>query len=245
MNKAFKGGNVLWIVLGAIFLLSTSGVLFLMFQERGKRIAAEEQLVLTKKLQEALQLKLNNAQIELIQYKDQAQVLTEQLEEKEKNYQVALAEVDKIDAQLKGMESDLVNEKQQRSSLANALAQLRENYDGLEEKLLLAEQEAENLRGQSDQSTGRGGVELKKIVVAPKKDLTGKVLIVNREFHFVVIDLGREDGISVGDQFKIYQGSQEIGQVKIEKIYNAMSTAAILAGSQEQNISEDSSVKFF
>ena len=71
------------------------------------------------------------------------------------------------------------------------------------------------------------------------------MLVVNNEVHFVVIDLGRKDGVNVGNKLVIYQGSEEIGRVQVEKVYDAMSTASILPGSQEHKISEDSVVKSF
>ena len=48
-----------------------------------------------------------------------------------------------------------------------------------------------------------------------------------------------------GEELAVYQGSKEVGKVQVEKIYDAMSTAAILSGSQEQEITEDSVVKSF
>ena len=114
---------------------------------------------------------------------------------------------------------------------------MRENYDRLEEKLRESEQKI-GLFGRKS-----SGVKLEKIVVQPRKKLNGKVLVVNREFHFVVIDLGKEDAVRVSDEFVVYRGSEEIGKVQVERVYDAMSTAAILAGSQEELISENSVVE--
>ena len=82
-------------------------------------------------------------------------------------------------------------------------------------------------------------------MVKPKQKLSGKVLVVNTEFHFVFIDLGRKDNVSLGDEFLVYRGSQKVATIQVEKVYGSMATAAILAGSQEQEIFEDCVVKSF
>ncbi|MBL7084969.1 MAG: hypothetical protein ISS43_02535 [Candidatus Omnitrophica bacterium] len=245
MNKVFKGGNALWIIVSIVCLLSAVVLLLFMFHEKAKRVQTEQELARTEKDKRTIEIKLDHAQLELIQLKDQAQLLERQLDEREKDYQVILASVEGKDAQLNQLEIDLTNEKKQRTSLADTLAQLRESYDSLEKELEEARANVENLKERITRFPAKTGVELKKIVVKPKKKLSGKVLVVNTEFHFVVINLGKKDGISIGDEFAVYDGSKEIGRVQVEKVYDAMSTAAILAGSQEQEIIEDTIVKSF
>jgi len=151
------------------------------------------------------------------------------------------------ETKIKGLETDLANEKKQRTSLANDLAQLRETYDRLEERLQEAKLKADSLKDQITYYGGKSkrGVELKKIVIKPKRDLVGKVLVVNREFQFVVVDLGKKDGIRVGDEFRIYQDSEGIAKVQVEKVYETMATATILVGSDLDAIAEDNILKPF
>ncbi len=245
MNKAFKGGNVLWITILIIGLLCMVSLLFFMLQERAKRIGTEQRLSESEKAKRAVEIKLDHAQLELIQLKDEARILAGQLVQEKEGYLIALEKIDKKDNQIEELESNLTNEKKQRTSLANTLAQLRENYDSLEERLKEAKLEAEEYQKQLGKFGRKTGVKLKKIVVKPSRELEGKVLVVNNEFHFVVIDLGKKDGVNVGNKLVIYQGSEEIGRVQVEKVYDAMSTASILPGSQEHKISEDSVVKSF
>ena len=245
MNKAFKGGNVLWITILIIGLLCMVGLLFFMLQERAKRIETEQRLSESEKAKRAVEVKLDHAQLEAIQLKDQAMILSEQLAQKKERYLIALEKIDKKDIQIKELESNLINEKKQRTSLANTLAQLRENYDSVEERLKEAKLEAEKYQKQSGKFGRRTGVKLKKIVVKPSKELEGKVLVVNNEFHFVVIDMGKKDGVRVSDELVVYRGPQQIGKVQVEKVYDEMSTAAILSGSQEEEIIEDSVIKSF
>ena len=54
MNKAFKGGNALWVIITIISLLCAAGLLFFMLQERTKIIESEQQLTRTEKAKRAV-----------------------------------------------------------------------------------------------------------------------------------------------------------------------------------------------
>lgn len=72
------------------------------------------------------------------------------------------------------------------------------------------------------------GVELKKIVVKLTPPLEGKVLDINKEHNFVIIDLGEKDNIKKGDVFGIYRKDQLIAKAVAENIYNDMSSIVVL-----------------
>ncbi|MDD5409150.1 MAG: hypothetical protein PHC71_03560 [Candidatus Omnitrophica bacterium] len=61
------------------------------------------------------------------------------------------------------------------------------------------------------------------------KPLEGKVTVVNKEYDFVVINLGEKDGVSKGDQFSIYREGKIIGDIKVEKVHESMSAAGFAA----------------
>jgi phage-related minor tail protein len=245
MNQVFKRTNVLLITLAGICLLCTAGLLFFVIQEKNKRIETEQELLLTQKAKESLEIELEQTQLKLMQLKDRAKLLAQQIKQEKSNYRAALEKIENKDMQIQELEDSLTQEMQQRENIANALAQLKESYSSLEQELKKTKREAKELRENLSKFTKKTGVELKKIIVKPpkKRSLSGRVLVVNREFDFVVIDLGRENDVRIGDQFVIYQGSQEVGKVKVEKVYDLFSTASMLPGSQERKIREDSIVK--
>ncbi|MCM8762758.1 MAG: hypothetical protein NC829_00015 [Candidatus Omnitrophica bacterium] len=68
-------------------------------------------------------------------------------------------------------------------------------------------------------------IELGQIVVNPSKPtqpLDGEVLVLNKEYNFAVVNLGRKDGLSDGDTIAIYENEKLIGEVKVEKLQDAM-----------------------
>jgi hypothetical protein len=53
----------------------------------------------------------------------------------------------------------------------------------------------------------------------------GKVLVVNKEYNFAVISLGSRDGVAVGKVFSVYHNGAYIGDMRVEKVHDAMSAA--------------------
>ena len=78
----------------------------------------------------------------------------------------------------------------------------------------------------------KGAVELPTIVVLPQTEAetstwsskgipikpTGTVLEINRESGFVIIDLGQDAGIKIGDTFKVYRQDAPIATIKVVQV---------------------------
>ena len=84
----------------------------------------------------------------------------------------------------------------------------------------------------------KGSVELPAIVVKPKDSaapgteetgstLMGKVMAVNKENNFVIIDLGEEAGVKVGDAFRIYRKDKPIANVEVIQVRRNISACDI------------------
>lgn len=69
-------------------------------------------------------------------------------------------------------------------------------------------------------------VELPPIVVRPQSQpeirvqegtttLGGKILAINRDSNFVIIDLGEEAGVKIGDAFKVYREDKSIANIEV------------------------------
>ena len=69
-----------------------------------------------------------------------------------------------------------------------------------------------------------------------RQPLRGSVLVVNKEYSFVVTDLGQKDGAKKDMVFEIREGTRSLGKAKIDKVYDTMSSANILPGSEINNI---------
>jgi chromosome segregation ATPase len=72
--------------------------------------------------------------------------------------------------------------------------------------------------------TEKESVELTPIVVRPQKvsvsseeiaGLIGKVLAVNRENNFIIVDLGEDSGVKIGNIFTVYRQDQPVAEVVV------------------------------
>lgn len=70
----------------------------------------------------------------------------------------------------------------------------------------------------------------------------GKVLVVNRDYNFVVINLGSKDGVGIGDEFSIYHNDKYVGVVKVEKVHDSMAAAGFGANDLKDKVSEGDKV---
>lgn len=66
--------------------------------------------------------------------------------------------------------------------------------------------------------------------------LNGKILAVNKEFDFVIMNLGEEDEVKTGMVFTVYRGNKFIGKIAVEEIYPEMSSCAVKTKWQQGKI---------
>lgn len=72
--------------------------------------------------------------------------------------------------------------------------------------------------------------------------LEGKVLVVNKEYNFAVINLGTKDNVAINDVFGVYAKGKYVGDLKVEKVHEAMSAANFVTAGIKDKISEGDKV---
>jgi hypothetical protein len=72
----------------------------------------------------------------------------------------------------------------------------------------------------------------------------GRVLLVNRNFNFVVANLGSRQGIELDDVLVIKENDAEISKVRVEKLYDDYAAAYIVEEQLEEPIQEGALVTF-
>jgi len=222
--------------------------------------AAETRLGEYKKTISQLELKLKDAQTNI-------DTLTSSLEQETKAKQEVLDQVVQLKVDLekqKGLRTDLETKlTKSQKDVEKVQAQLKE----MESKKAQLETQIKDLEAQAQQAQGQQqtqaqGVELGTIVVGsedngvsgqaagstsreqPKEKarvsslLEGKVLVVNKDYNFVVINLGSKDGVNAGDVFVLYHNNKYIGDIKVEKIHESMSAADFTSASIKGAVSE-------
>jgi|GEM_PF-4920226 hypothetical protein len=225
---------VIFLLLVTVVALYAAGVLYVAKNaEISRRLDAEAQLASIKKLKTSLEKEiedLNNIKASLeakvedsqSQIQDLQLMITKEKEEKT-NTQENLA---KAKAEYKSLSEALELEKREKRSLLDQLLKMSQDYQVLldqnkdlqEAKETLDEKVKELFEKQKE-------IELKNIVVTPPSAATYKVLVVNRDIGFFVVNIGEKENVKVGTLLEVSRNGSPIAKAKIEKIYKDFSAA--------------------
>jgi len=115
----------------------------------------------------------------------------------------------------------------------------------VEAQLVLVTKEKIGLEAKVEELTAAlpKNIELEKIVVKSTQELTGKVLSLDREHGFIVVDLGNDNNLKLGDVLSVYRDNKFIGKAQVEKIEEKSSAAVILSDWQNTEFKENDTVK--
>lgn len=220
--KSLNKPKIIYAVLAVLLI---TGIIFYFLKEKEKklRIAAQNQLTRTieekkfveNRLRETVKVK-EQVGGELVLEKEKYSTIEKELEDKEQQ----------IKTTLDRLEREIVARKK------------------VEAQLMIALKEKENLEVRLNKfSQASKTVELEKIVVKPDFATTGRIIMVNKEYAFVVVNLGSQYNIKVGDILSVYRNGEFIGKVQIERVEENMSAAAVLRDWQNVEFKETDAVK--
>ncbi|HMP90512.1 MAG TPA: hypothetical protein PJ991_09935 [Kiritimatiellia bacterium] len=147
----------------------------------------------------------------------------------EKNGQIARQET-RID----GLEQDKVSLQIQIDDLNNQIVQSEDELRDAQDKILSLEQTV----GQLEQELGYG-----KQRPMPK-GLTGRILFVNKDWNFVVIDLGSDDGVVQNAEMLIHRKDALVGKVTISGLSRKMAIAELQPDWAQATVREGDFVVF-
>ncbi|MFH1622868.1 MAG: hypothetical protein ABIA97_07120 [Candidatus Omnitrophota bacterium] len=186
-----------------------------------------------------------------------AKALSEDLV-REKNDKEALAsQLDKLrddNRQMRARIKDLENTKttlykkidnleQERSALKQKLLQTESVVTDRVDEIVKIKKDLENFHSKEMAAIVPGSrtVELSPIVVIGKQEgvdrtLTGRVLSVNKENEFVVIDLGENSGAKTNDKFNVYRENKFIATIEIIQLRKDISASNIVETAVGQGI---------
>lgn len=264
-NRNSGKTTVLLVILIILSLGLAGGVFYLFQQEQAMTIKLQDDLdeatakysIAEAKVKES-ENTIKKLDLQLQESKDKVDSLSEQIKQEQEAKKTAREELEKVKADLTTqkslrvkLEGDL---KLAQNSLKKAQAQLQE----LQGRKDLLESQAGALAGKKDSD-----VELGTIVVGPETQTAvslsgpatrgpatsaaarpsvsaseGKVLVVNREYNFAVINLGSKDGVAIGDVFYVYHNNKYIGDITLEKIHDSMAAAGFASSKMKNKIAE-------
>jgi hypothetical protein len=128
-----------------------------------------------------------------------------------------------VRSRLEGTLAQLTEENTKGQELQTRLTGMQRYIDQLQGELAVTLQRAARTAGSEH------AVQLERIVVsnAAGSDLAGRVVSINRDWDFVVIDLGW-DAVHIGDTVSIFRGESLIAKARVERVQEGICAATML-----------------
>ncbi|MCG8430042.1 MAG: hypothetical protein MJA29_02570 [Candidatus Omnitrophica bacterium] len=87
-------------------------------------------------------------------------------------------------------------------------------------------------------TTSRSHVFSSEKTTASSTGAEGRVMVVNRDYEFAVINLGAKDGIAEGMEFSVFQSDTYIGDITVEQLHDSMAAAGFTTPALGSKIQE-------
>jgi septal ring factor EnvC (AmiA/AmiB activator) len=179
------------------------------------------------------------------------------------------ADLARVQSELQGVKTELANTQQQveqlQTDIENKEVELAQAYtqvdqleqdkeslqieiDDLNNKLVQAEDETRDLQDQVatlEQTISNMEIELgDRPTQTLPKGLTGRILVVNPYWNFVILDIGSEAGLAPNAEMLVHRDDRLIGKVRISSVEEDMAVAEILNDWEQVPIREGDYVLF-
>ncbi len=84
-----------------------------------------------------------------------------------------------------------------------------------------------------------------KVRITTGRRFSGKVLVVNQKHKFVVIDIGKNQGLEKAEVLIVHRGNKFIGKVQVIKVYDKMAAADLLMDWMQDQVQVSDGIKKF
>jgi hypothetical protein len=86
-------------------------------------------------------------------------------------------------------------------------------------------------------------VDLEKIVIAPlAAEGKGSIITIDTDAEFIIVDLGKQDGVAKNTVLSIYRGDNYLGDVKVSRVLPQMSAADFIPPLTSQGVRKEDTV---
>jgi hypothetical protein len=249
--------TIILIILILITLALAGGAFHLFQKEKLKSMALREELQDVRAKEKIIESKLEDSKKELAKMemqlresKSQVDFLGSELQSEKKLKQESAVQLEQLKVELEGQKSAKAQVEEKLNQSQQTLETLQAEFKQLEDKKAELEVKLGGLEEKQPQD-----VELGTIVVAGQEQqpaaeaaadipssLEGKILVVNKDYNFAVINLGSKDGVNINDIFSVYSKNKYIGDLKVEKVHESMSAANFLSPDIKDKVREGDKV---
>jgi len=142
-----------------------------------------------------------------------------------------------LDKQIAGLQAKNTNLEGTYGEMDVALKEKMLELEKLKKEMYVSALKSQNMSTPEDVSK-EDAVELPPIVVRPKSQTQtpsqearspqgGRVVAANRDNNFVVVDLGEDSGIKLGDMLQVYRSGEAIGTLEVIQVRKPISACDI------------------
>ncbi len=180
---------------------------------------------------------------DLVREKNDKEALTKQLGKLRDDNRQMRSRIKDLESTKTTLYKKIDNLEQERNALKGKLVQTESVVTEHVDEIIKIKNDLEQFQAQDMNMIipGSRTVELSPIVVVGKQDaagstLTGRVLSVNKENEFVVIDLSEAAGVNINDRFNVYRDNKYIATIEVIQMRRDISAADIVEAAVGQEI---------
>jgi len=252
MNK-IKDNKAQAFLYGIMFLLVVSlglaGFYFISYNyEKNNRKELETQLSMLESQKSKLEQQIEEVTKEktsLAEKVKESEKLIPELQEKlnteSQAKELLMGENESLQSEIEQLEQERKDTKVAFNMKVQEITQLQTRLNSI---ILERDELRARMAEVSSARENTSGENLERIVVKPgsikqtKSPLSTEVLLVNKEYGFVVLNAGKPEGIESEDIFEIFHRGVSLGFVRVEKVHDTISAADFLEDFNKDKVSE-------
>lgn len=147
--------------------------------------------------------------------------LSQKMELKDRELDEARGKNEQLEEEKQGLQAQI-------NDLNDKMAQTEDANRDLKDQIVTLEQTLHQIEGQLGDTA----------VLGVPKGLSGKILVVNKEWNFVILDLGSEDELAANAEMLVHRNDKLVGKIKISAVSKTISIGEILNDWEQSALKE-------
>jgi hypothetical protein len=175
---------------------------------------------------------------DLLASRQELELAKKQLQDIESSNSLIMREIAQADANINNLKNRIAYMAKEALKVDERLSLLLKTRDALAEQLKEYAQKSSGaiVSARRESALQKDGFQPDQQEILDESDfVTGEVLTVNREFAFLVVNLGKSNGITEGMRLNIRRDNRNLAHVKVETVREHISAAALI---DKENLSQ-------
>jgi septal ring factor EnvC (AmiA/AmiB activator) len=158
---------------------------------------------------------------QLEQKEEEVTTLSQKMEVKDRELDEARGKNEQLEEEKQGLQAQI-------NDLNDKIAQAEDNNRDLQDQIVTLEQTLQQIEGQLGDTAALG----------IPKGLSGKILVANRDWNFVILDLGSEDKLAPNAEMLVHRNDKLVGKIKISAVSKTLSIGEIVNDWEQTSLKE-------